>query len=286
MLDTGLAGRVALITGANRPHGIGAAIARALAAQGARPFLHYHRVAPPDGDQVGAADLYHREANDDAQVVLEGLREQGVRAAAFEADLADPASAPAVFDACEAALGPVDVLVCNHAHWQADTLIPPGAALSNHLPETWSHVSPLTAATLDAHFAVNARTVALLMAEYARRFVDRGGEAGRIVNISTDGARCFPSEVSYGASKLALEGLSRSAAVEFGPLGIAVNVVSPGPVQTGWITPELEAAILPSIPLGRVGQPEDIADAVVFLASQQARWITGQVLHVGGGNAM
>jgi 3-oxoacyl-[acyl-carrier protein] reductase len=74
--------------------------------------------------------------------------------------------------------------------------------------------------------------------------------------------------------------------MELGKFGINVNVVSPGPVQTGWITAELERAILPTIPLGRTGDPEDVADVVVFLASHQARWVTGQRIYVGGGHGM
>ncbi len=92
--------------------------------------------------------------------------------------------------------------------------------------------------------------------------------------------------MSYGASKHALESYSRSAARELGQYGITVNIVSPGPIQTGYITAELEKRLLPRIPLGRVGQPADVADVVVFLASEQARWVTGQKLYVGGGHAM
>src|SRR5215217_3110298 len=96
----------------------------------------------------------------------------------------------------------------------------------------------------DRHFAVNSRAVALLMAEYARRHVRRGTGGGRVINISTDGADCFPGEVSYGASKAALESYSRSAAVELGQYGITVNVVAPGPIQTGWIPEEAEQPIV------------------------------------------
>ena len=144
----------------------------------------------------------------------------------------------------------------------------------------------VTAASHDRHFAVNSRAVALAMAEFGRRHVRRGATWGRIVNVSTDGARGFPGEVSYGASKLALESYSRAAAAEFGRYGITVNAVSPAAVQTGWIAPEFEAAITDEIPLGRLGTPEDVADVVVFLASEQARWVTGQVLYVGGGHVM
>lgn len=104
--------------------------------------------------------------------------------------------------------------------------------------------------------------------------------------MSIAGADRFPSEITYGASKFALESYTRSAATELGKFGVTVNVVSLGPVQTGWITAELERAILPTIPLGRVGSPGDVADVVVFLASHQARWLTGQRIYVGGGHGM
>ena len=83
-----------------------------------------------------------------------------------------------------------------------------------------------------------------------------------------------------------MESYSRSAAQELGKYGITVNIVSPGPIQTGWITPELAKVAVAQIPLGRVGQPEDVADVIVFLASEQARWLTAQLLYVGGGHAM
>ena len=104
--------------------------------------------------------------------------------------------------------------------------------------------------------------------------------------MSTDGASGFSSEVSYGASKHALESYSRAAAVELGPFGITVNILSLGPIQTGWITPEMEADIAARTPLRRVGQPEDVAVVALFLASEGARWLTGQSLYVGGGHRM
>jgi 3-oxoacyl-[acyl-carrier protein] reductase len=124
------------------------------------------------------------------------------------------------------------------------------------------------------------------MAEFGRRHIEAGRTWGRIINISTDGAHCFPSEISYGASKLATESYSRSAAVELGQYGITVNILSPGPIQTGWITPAIEDAAVRDTPLGRIGQPEDVADVAVFLASDQARWVTGQLIYVGGGHRM
>jgi 3-oxoacyl-[acyl-carrier protein] reductase len=252
-------------------------------------FLHYLRGPAPDAGPASEPGelFYEGQRSLDAGQVLAELQAMGARTAAWECDLSDPAAAALLFDRAEEALGSVDVLVNNAAYWEADTLLPPDAELANPNVEMWTdRPRTLDAGSFDRIFAVNARAVALLMAEFARRHLSRDAAWGRIINVSTDGAYVFPSEVSYGASKLALEGLSRSAATEYASAGITVNVVSPGPTQTGWISPELEAHLLPTIPLGRMGTPEDVSDVIVFLASEQARWLTGQTLHAGGGHRM
>jgi 3-oxoacyl-[acyl-carrier protein] reductase len=124
------------------------------------------------------------------------------------------------------------------------------------------------------------------MTGFIRRHIARKSSWGRIINISTDGASGHGWSVSYGASKYAAESYAKAAAWELGPWGITVNVVSPGAVQTGWLTKDAAAALAKTYPLRRIGTPEDIASAVIFLASRQADWITGQVLYVGGGNRM
>jgi 3-oxoacyl-[acyl-carrier protein] reductase len=291
MTRTGMEGRVALVTGAN--HGIGAATARALAAAGAAVFLSYLRgplyeaeEPPAEEDQLAAPGpaLYRARQAQTAESVLRTIREAGGQAEAWEADLADPAAIPALFEQAEAALGPVDILVNNAAYCQMDTFLPPGrreARAFDQMPRT-----TITAESHDRHFAVNSRAVALMMAELARRVIERGAAWGRIINVSTDGASGFSGEISYGASKHAMESYSRAAASELGPYGIAVNVVSLGPIQTGWIPPQAEREWPAGIPLRRIGQPEDVADVIVFLASEQARWITGQLIYVGGGHQM
>ncbi len=295
MIDPGLRGKVVLVTGANNPLGIGAAIAEAFAAQGADLFVTYLRQAPTDfGVDAHEAttattpgEAFYRARNaDPPDEVLRRLRAHGGRVGLAEAGLADPAAIPRLFDLVEATLGPVDVLVNNAAYCAPDTFLPPlhdGAAA--HAPGGLPSRT-VTAESHDRHFAVNSRAPALTMAEYGRRHAGRGASWGRVVNVSTDGARSFPGEVSYGASKAALESYSRAAAVELGHRGITVNVVSLAAVQTGWIAPELEKQIARDNPLRRLGVPADVADVVVFFASEQARWVTGQVLYVGGGHAM
>ena len=219
--------------------------------------------------------------------ILTEIRQAGVDAHAWECDLSDASMVPELFDQAERQLGPVEILVNNAAWWEADTFAPREAELMNKLVELWTdRPETITAAAVDRIFSVNTRAPALAMAEFARRHVARGARWGRIINVSTAGAERFPSEATYGASKFALESYTRSAASELGKFGINVNVVSLGPVQTGWITPELERELLPTIPLGRVGKPAEVADVIVFLASEQARWVTGQRIYVGGGHGM
>jgi 3-oxoacyl-[acyl-carrier protein] reductase len=284
MIDLGLAGKTVLITGAN--HGIGAATALAFAEQGADVFLSFYRDLRrySDAEQrdalqtgVGGDALYCAIHQHEPTDIVARIRERGRRVGSFEADLGRPESIGAVFDACEAAIGPVDVLVNNHTHCTPETFDPaavrtePGGARM------------ISASGIDQHFSVNARAYALLMAEYVRRYLGRKATIGRIINVSTDAAHAHMANVSYAASKHAIESYSRSAAWELGKYGITVNIVAPGPIQTGYLTPSDETAIAARIPLGRIGVPGDVADVIVFLASQQARWIHGQLIYVGGG---
>jgi len=293
MIDPELRDKVVIVTGAS--HGIGAATAIAFARQGAKVLVNYFRPAAEaygsisDEEARNATEpgraMYYKRQTQSADEVVRAIRDLGGVCCQWEADLADPENIPKLFDKAEAELGPVDILVNNAAYGKCDTFVP-SEKLGDRPFVGVFPIATIDAGSHDGHFAVNSRGVALMMAEYAKRHIARKADRGRIINISSDGAHAHPCAVSYGASKLATESYSRAAATELGPYGITVNVVSPGAVQTGWITADLEKQIEESYPLRRMGRPEDIAQAVVFLASAQADWITGQVLQVGGGNRM
>ena len=284
MIDPQLKGKVALITGAN--HGIGAATALALGKQGVKVFASFFR--PPcqysetelkraEQEGIGGDVLYRAMQQKPISQLVGQFRDAGMTISTLEVDLADEANILKLFDTCEKELGPVDILINNHTHCVLETFDP------EQTSEEGSGVFLSTAANIDAHFVINSRSYALMMGAYLNQYLRNGLRWGRIVNTSTDAAHCHPLNISYAASKHAIESYSRSAACELGKYGITVNVVAPGPVQTGYIVPEDEKAIATSTPLGRVGEPEDIADVTVFLCSEQARWLTGQLFYIGGG---
>ncbi|MCB8975144.1 MAG: SDR family oxidoreductase [Ardenticatenaceae bacterium] len=284
MIDPGLQDKVVLITGAN--HGIGAVTAKAFAAQGAKVFITYFRgetrfsadeLAEAQAAGAGGPALYAAKQQQSGEQIVAEIMAAGGTAVAHAADLANVNNTPLLFDQCEAKLGPVDVLVCNHTHCVMETF-DPATVTSQGFP-----IGFISAVEADRHFAINARAYALLMAEYTQRYLARQANWGRIVLISTDAAHAHTANVHYAASKHAIESYGRSAAIELGQYGITVNIIAPGPIQTGYIEPEAEAHIAANTPLRRIGQPEHLADVIVFMASEQARWVTGQLIYVGGG---
>lgn len=253
-----IAGHVALVTGASRTVGIGHATARSLASAGADVFITYYR--PYDGVSGLAG-----EKNEPDRLVTE-LRGLGVRADGLEFDLADPAAPAAVFETAQAAIGPVSILVNNATYSLNDT------------------IETLTADLLDKHYAVNLRGMALMCREFVLRYKAAALKSGRIINLSSGQSQGpMVGELAYVATKGAVEAFTVSLSAEIGQLGITVNAVNPGITDTGWIPPDLKEKWENSSPHGRVGLPDDAARAIAFLASQEANWITGQVIHSTGG---
>lgn len=242
-----LAGKVAVVTGASR--GIGAAIAERLAADGASVVVNYSR---------------QREA---AEVVVARIRERGGRAQAVAADVTDRAQVRALFDETERLFGVPDVLVNN-----AGVL-------------AFAPLEAVDDAHFDGQFDVNVRGLLYATQEAAARFGERGG---RVVNLSSVAAAGRIAGASvYSATKAAVDALTASLALELGPRGIRVNAVAPGPVRTDMYQESgLDAhrdALAARTPLGRIGEPEDVANVVAHLASDDSGWVTGHVVPVAGG---
>ena len=270
MIDYGLKDKVAIITGANNPQGIGATTALAFAREGARVVLVYKKIArafdATKTDKNGA-DRYFAANAGDAAIVEGKLRDMGADFLVLESDISDENAVKKIYDAVAERYGHADILVNNAADGDMDGI---------------DTIEKITRGVIDDTFAVNVRG-SLLM---TREFVNHRGDYGRVINLSTDAAQVFAGQITYGASKATLEALTRSIALEVAPFGITVNCVAPGPTQTGWIDEDFEKVVVPLIPMGKLIQPEDIAETILFLAGEQARFLTGQVIKVSGGHAI
>ena len=270
MIDYGLKDKVAIITGTNNPQGVGATTALAFAREGAKVVLVYKRIDRPyDEGKIdkNGADRYYAANAGDASFVAEKLRELGADFLVIESDISSEESVKEIYAKTHDMYGKVDILINN-------------AATDDE--NGFDTIEKITQNVIDSTFAVNVRG-SLLM---TREFINQRGDYGRIINLSTDAAQIFAGQITYGASKATLEALTRSVALEVAQYGITVNCVAPGPTQTGWIDDDFEKVVVPLIPMGELIRPEDIAETILFLASEQARMITGQVIKVSGGHAL
>ncbi|YBV93759.1 SDR family oxidoreductase (plasmid) [Phyllobacteriaceae bacterium JZ32] len=238
--------KTAIITGAGK--GIGAAIARRLADDGCAVVVNYAR------DEAAARQ------------VVQDIEEAGGKATAVQADIGNPSGMSALFNAAEAASGPVDILVNNAGMMRLSPL------------------ADATDADFDEHCAVNLGGTFRGMREGALRLRD----GGRIISLSSSVVGFYqPGYGLYAATKAAVEAMTHVLAKELGPRGITVNAIAPGPVETDFFmrgkSEELVANITRMIPLGRLGRPDDIADIVAFLAGAESGWINGQTIRANGG---
>lgn len=249
--------RLALVTGAGRERGIGAAVCRSLAQAGVDIFFTHW--SPYDRRMPWGAE------EDEPDRLQSQIRALGVRCEHLMIDLGTVEAPQQIMQAVYDRLGPATILVNNAVH---DDFTAP--------------FDRLDASILDAYYAVNMRGTLLLSIEFARRF--KGLTSGRIINLTSgQGRGAMPGKLAYAATKGAIEAFTITLAVEVAPLGITVNAVDPGPTDTGWMSAEVKKDLLPRFPMGRIGQPEDAARLIVFLASQDAGWVTGQIIRSTGG---
>ena len=243
-----LTGKVAVVTGASK--GIGAAIAKALAAQGASVVVNYA------SSKAGG------------EAVVDAITAAGGKAIAVRGDVAKAADAQGLVDAAIKAYGRLDILVNNAGVYEFSPL---GDITEDHFHKT---------------FNINVLGLLLTTQAAAKHF----GEGASVINIGSIVTSLFPPDSAvYTASKGAVDAITGVLAVEFGPRKIRVNAINPGGVETegthaaGIAGSDFEKAFIAQTPLGRIGQPDDIADIAVFLASDDSRWLTGEKLLAGGG---
>lgn len=275
-----LTGRTVVVTGVSRRAGIGHAIACRAADLGASLLCHHF--SPHDAEQPWGADS--------VEATLDSVRAHlvpGARLVDVEADFRDQAAPPAVIDEAVRALGGVDALVCNQASSGRD-----------------GGLQQIDAADLDHHWAVNARASLLLVQAYADRFADRhrAGHGGpdeaapngresdfpampgsAVLMTSGQGLGPMPEEIAYCTAKAALAGITPSLAAGLAERGIRLNTVNPGPVDTGYMDAETMRMVDAMFPCGRTGRPEDAARLICWLLTDEASWVTGQVINSEGG---
>lgn len=244
-----------LITGASRAIGIGQSIGLTLAQSGwdiAATYWQPYDESMPWGSQP-----------DEVEQFCDAVKSHGSRVVAIEADLADTETPAQIFDAVEEQFGSVTALIMSHCY------------------SVDSDILTTSLESFDQHFAVNTRATWLLIREFGKRFVGSHGN-GRIISITSDHT---VGNLPYGASKGAMDRIVLAAAHEFSGLDITANVINPGATDTGWMTPEQLAENAQQVPLGRVGLPQDCANLVRFLCSEEGGWINGQLLKSNGGIA-
>ena len=257
MNETSTAPRVAIVTGVSRLAGIGFEVARRLLSDGLSVLVHswsQHDAEQPWGAEPGGT-----------QAVIEALGGIGPRVAHLEADFADPTAPERVVAEAVDRFGAVDVLIANHAHSSRQAL------------------DAVTAAELDKAWAINARAVVLLVQAFAKHHAPDRSD-GRIV-LFTSGQHLAPmaDELPYAITKGAIHQMTKSLADALADRAVTVNAINPGPVDTGWPSPELRERLRAAFPARRWGRPDDIAPLVRWLASPDSAWLTGQVIDAEGG---
>ena len=248
--------KIAIVTGVSRLQGIGYAICTELARKGVDIFFTYWT----NYDN----QMPWRVGDDEPAAIQRAIEKYGVRCEKLELDLAISDSIEILFDAVQSKLGPASILINNATY------------------STQTEINTLLASELDRHYEINVRAMTMLALEFVRRFQFEKG--GRIINLTSGQSLGeMSSEVAYALTKGAAETLTCTISQRLAKQGITINAVNPGPTDTGWMNAELEAEILAKSPMGRIGLPADAARLIGFLASDEAEWVTGQVIHSEGG---
>lgn len=249
-----------LVTGGNT--GIGRQLALDIAAAGYPVIIHY-LAKERSSDKTLQHSVLGKGA---AQETAKMIQNNGGRAEIVAADLRSEEEIESLAKYSVEAFDGLFAIINN--------------AAQSRLPDS---VEDIELAPANEMFMVNVVAPLMLLNRVRVLAQTHPTKLRRVLNISTNSAQVFPTQITYGASKAAVEAWTRSAAYELGPHGITVNAIAPGPIQTGWLTDELEQLITSQIPMRRCGFPEDIGAGVLFFLSENANWVTGQVLRICGG---
>jgi len=247
--------RIALVTGVSRIKGIGRAICVDLASKGIDIFFTYWK--PYD-------QMMPWSVNEDEPEQIEAeIKQLGVQCFSKELDLSDVNNIPQLFKDAIDHIGTPNILI-NNATYSAN-----------------SNIYDLSSQDLDRHYQLNVKATALLISEFLKL---ENADFGRIINLTSgQSLGPMPHELAYAMTKSAIETLTTTIASQIAAKGVTINAVNPGPTDTGWMTDELELGLKKHFPTGRIGLPSDISKLITYLVSEEAAWITGQIIHSEGG---
>lgn len=248
--------KIAIVTGVSRLKGIGRAICCELASNGFDIFFTYW--LPYDKNMPWSV------SEDEPEAILKEILDYGVRCKKVELDLSSEKAFDTLFSTVKNELGNPLILV-NNATYSTKTTI-----------------DSLTESELNKHYAVNIRATTLLTLEFIKQFEFK--KNGRIINLSSgQSLGQMPNEIAYAITKGAIETLTYTLSQEIASKGITINAVNPGPNDTGWMDEPLKNKLISQFPMKRIGKPKDTAKLIGFLVSEDADWITGQIIHSEGG---
>ena len=249
--------KIAIVTGVSRLKGIGRAICKELAKKETDIFFTYWK-------EYDSQQPWNVETSNDPELIEDEITKLGVRCNKIELDLSNTLSIKKLLDEVENKLGNPSILVNNATY------------------STSTNIDNFSVEELDKHYEVNIRATSLLTIEFIRRF--NKGKGGRIINlISGQSLSPMSGEIAYAITKGATETLTFTLSQEIACKGITINAINPGPTDSGWMSDEDKNELIGMLPMKRIGEPRDAAKLITFLASEEAEWITGQIIHSEGG---